>query len=422
MMVMPTAALVVVLVMPALALVVVLVMIPTAALVVVLVMPALALMVVLVMPALALVVVLVMMPTAALVVMLVVMSAAALVVVFVMSAFALMIVLVMMPTAALVVVLVITALALMLVVMPTAALVVVLVVMSALALVIMFVMVVVVVMLAFRLQVGKLLIQGVAAFHGGENLGAGQLIPRGGDEGGSRVVLTDEGNGGGELVLGHACGAGEDDGICVLYLVVEELAKVLHVHFALVGVNYCGEAIELQLVGAHVLYCADNIAELAYAGGLYQYAVRGVLLQYLAEGLAKVAYKAAADTAGVHFGHFNACFFKEAAVNAYLAEFVFYKHQLFPVECFGNELFDECGLTCAQEAGKNIYLCHGLMHLFSLKFCGGRRHKAIPPQLYYSQPEWDIQGRRGIFHSEGGISPQIMNKRTLEVNRIKNMV
>ena len=154
----------------------------------------------------------------------------------------------------------------------------------------------------------------------------------------------------------------------MLYLVVEELAEVLHVHLALVGVYYCGKAVELQFLCAHALYRTDNVAELAYAGGLDKYTVGGVLLQHLAEGLAKVANQAAAYAAGVHLGHLDARPLKEAAVNADLAEFVFYKHQLFPVERLGDELLDESSLACAKEPGKNIYLCHGLMHLFSLYF------------------------------------------------------
>ena len=351
----------------------------------------------------------VMMPAFAFVVvlMLMVMPAFAFVVVLmlmVMPAFAFVVVLMLMVMTAftLVVMLMVSALAFMVVLVVSALALMAVLVVSALAFV---VVMMIVMMLAFGLQVGKLFIQSITAFHGGEYLGAGQLIPGGGDEGSVGIMLSDEGNCSGKLVRGHACGAGEHDGICMLYLVVEELAKVLHVHFALVGVYYCGKAVELQFFSAHALNSADNVAELAYAGGLDENAVGGVLLQHLPEGLAKVAHKAAADAAGIHLGYLNARFLEEAAVNADLAEFVFYKYQLFPVECLGDELLDESSLACAQEAGKNIYLCHGLIHLFSLYFAEGNGKR---PSLH----NCIIVRREGIYKGTSVFFPRCSQGRS----------
>ena len=73
-------------------------------------------------------------------------------------------------------------------------------------------------------------------------------------------MLADKGNCRGELVLGYAAGAGEDDGIGVLYLVIEKLAKVFHVHFALICVHNGGKAVQPQLLRTHVLNGPDNVA------------------------------------------------------------------------------------------------------------------------------------------------------------------
>ena len=100
--------------------------------------------------------------------------------------------------------------------------------------------------------------------------------------------------------------AAQNDGVCVLDLVVIELAEVLHVHFALVCIGNGGEAIQRNVFHVQVLHGTDHIAQLAYAGRLDQNAVRVVGLQHLTQRLAEVAHKAAADAALAHLGDFNA--------------------------------------------------------------------------------------------------------------------
>ena len=88
-----------------------------------------------------------------------------------------------------------------------------------------------------------------------------------------RVLLAQQRHGGVELLGADALGAREDDGACVLDLVVEELAEVLHVHPALVRVDHGREAVERHLVGLHALHGADDVAQLADARGLDEDAV-----------------------------------------------------------------------------------------------------------------------------------------------------
>ena len=147
----------------------------------------------------------------------------------------------------------------------------------------------------------------------------------------------------------------------MLDLVVIELAEVLHVHFALVCIGNGGEAIQRNVFHVQVLHGTDHIAQLAYARRLDQNAVRVVGLQHLMQRLAEVAHKAAADAALAHLGDFNAGVLQKAAVNGNLAELVFDEDELFALKSFGDQLADQRGFACAEEAGKNIDFRHILM-------------------------------------------------------------
>ena len=225
------------------------------------------------------------------------------------------------------------------------------------------VMIVVMVVLVLGL-LGKelqLLFKGILVLHRLENLCAGELIPRGGNDGGVLVVLAQQSDAGFKLFGLDTVRAAQNDGVCVLDLVVIELAEVLHVHFALVCIGNGGEAVQRNVFHVQVLHGTDHIAQLAYAGRLDQNAVRVVGLQHLTQRLAEVAHKAAADAALAHLGDFNAGVLQKAAVNGNLAELVFDEDELFALKSFGDQLADQRGFACAEEAGKNIDFRHILM-------------------------------------------------------------
>ena len=207
----------------------------------------------------------------------------------------------------------------------------------------------------------QLLFKGILVLHRLENLCAGELIPRGGNDGGVLVVLAQQSDAGFKLFGLDTVRAAQNDGVCVLDLVVIELAEVLHIHFALVCIGNGGEAIQRNVFHVQVLHGTDHIAQLAYAGRLDQNAVRVVGLQHLTQRLAEVAHKAAADAALAHLGDFNAGVLQKAAVNGNLAELVFDEDELFALKSFGDQLADQRGFACAEEAGKNIDFRHILM-------------------------------------------------------------
>ena len=233
------------------------------------------------------------------------------------------------------------------------------------AVLVMLIMVVIVVMVVLVLGLlGKelqLLFKGILVLHRLENLCAGELIPRGGNDGGVLVVLAQQSDAGFKLFGLDTVRAAQNDGVCVLDLVVIELAEVLHVHFALVCIGNGGEAVQRNVFHVQVLHGTDHIAQLAYAGRLDQNAVRVVGLQHLMQRLAEVAHKAAADAALAHLGDFNAGVLQKAAVNGNLAELVFDEDELFALKSFGDQLADQRGFACAEEAGKNIDFRHILM-------------------------------------------------------------
>ena len=233
------------------------------------------------------------------------------------------------------------------------------------AVLVMLIVVMIVVMVVLVLGLlGKelqLFFKGILVLHRLENLCAGELIPRGGNDGGVLVVLAQQSDAGFKLFGLDTVRAAQNDGVCVLDLVVIELAEVFHVHFALVCIGNGGEAIQRNVFHVQVLHGTDHIAQLAYAGRLDQNAVRVVGLQHLTQRLAEVAHKAAADAALAHLGDFNAGVLQKAAVNGNLAELVFDEDELFALKSFGDQLADQRGFACAEEAGKNIDFRHILM-------------------------------------------------------------
>ena len=230
----------------------------------------------------------------------------------------------------------------------------------------------------------KLGLEGVLALHRGAKLRPVQLVPGGGDDDGALVVLAQHVHAGGELALAHALGAAEHDGSGVLDLIAPELAEVLHVHLGAGGVHDCGEAAGNQIGVSDVLYCADDVAELADAARLDEDAVGRELLLDLLERLGEVADQAAADAAAAHLGDLHAGVGQEAAVHADFAELVFDEHQLLARVSFGDQLLDKRRLSGAEKAGENVYFGHVFYASF-IKSCVLQCHgETYPVNLNYT--------------------------------------
>ena len=208
------------------------------------------------------------------------------------------------------------------------------------------------------LQLGKLRGQRCLALHGLDQLLAGQVIPGGGDDGCHLVMFPQQLHGGVQLELVDGIGTGQDDGGGGFDLVVIELAEVLHIHLDLARVHHSYGIAQGHFVAGHLVHRADDVGQLAHAGGLDDDAVGMVVGNHLFQGLAEVAHQGAADAAGVHLGDVDACVLQKAAVDADFAEFVLDQHQLLALVALGNQLFDQRGLAGTQEAGINVYFGH----------------------------------------------------------------
>ena len=209
-----------------------------------------------------------------------------------------------------------------------------------------------------HLQLGQFCCQAGFALHGLEQLLAGQVIPRRGDDGCHAVVLPEHGHCSVQLGLGNGIGTGQNNGGSGLHLVVVELAEVLHIHLDLACIGNRHGVAQGDLIVGHFVHRADDIGQLAHTGGLNENPVGVILLDDLLQSLAEIAHQRAADAAGVHLGNVDARILKETAVNADFAELIFNQHQLLSLVAFGNQLFNQRSLASAQKSGKNINFCH----------------------------------------------------------------
>ncbi len=196
---------------------------------------------------------------------------------------------------------------------------------------------------------------------GFQHLRAVQLVPRRGDDAGARVVAAQQRHALFDPLLRGRLGAAEYDGLGALDLVDEELAEVVRVHAAFAHVRHGGAARQLDRVGlGHVVHHAADVAQLAHARGLDQYAVGVVGVDQLAQRLGEVAHQRAADAAGVQLRDLHARLLHKAAVDADLAVLVFQQHHLFALEGAVQQLLDQRGLARAEEAGNDVDLGHCL--------------------------------------------------------------
>ena len=294
-----------------------------------------------------------------------------------------------------IVVMIVVMLMLMVVVMAAAGAVLVMLVMMLVLLMVMlmlmFVLIMLVVMVVMMMLVVRLmrdLLENLrnevaAAFHGGEQLLAGQVLPRGGDDAGVLIQAAQHSNVLVEALLRALSRAGQQDGTGMRHLILEKLTEVLEVHLGLERVNNGYKAVQLNLE-VRVLYRSDNVRQLADAGRLDQDAVRMVLVHNIVQRLAEVANQRAADAACVHLVYNNAGILEEAAVNADLTELVLDQNNLLTLERIGQQTLDEGRLAGTQKTGNNINFSHALSLHFYARHRDSRTVLKFFERLYYT--------------------------------------
>ena len=230
------------------------------------------------------------------------------------------------------------------------------------------VMVMVVVMMLVLVLIVVVMVLLVDLVHVDQRLGrldgledhvGGQLVPRRGDDARGGILLTQHCDVRVDLVLAGHLRAAEDNRLGAAHLIAEELAEILHIHFAFARVHDGHAAGEHQLVLLFGLrHDMTDVAKLAHAGRLDDQPVGMILLDQLVDRLGEIAHQRAADAAGVHLGHGNAAVLHEAAVNADLAVFVFKQNDLLVLHRAAKQLFNQRRLTGAQKTGNNVDLDH----------------------------------------------------------------
>jgi hypothetical protein len=139
----------------------------------------------------------------------------------------------------------------------------------------------------------------------------------------------------------------EENAACVLDLIAEELTEVLHIHLALVYVNYGNRAVDLGILKLSRKHGLSNVRELSNARWLDKDTIGRILLNDLLESLAEVSDERAADASRVHLGDLDARILEKSAVNADLAEFVLDEDDLLALICFVDKTIDERSLSRA---------------------------------------------------------------------------
>jgi hypothetical protein len=273
------------------------------------------------------VVMMVMLMLVLIIVIIVMMVVAALVIIIV------IVVIMMMMVAALVIIVVIVIMVMMVMLMLVLIIVIIVIVvmmmMVAATLVLLVLIVVMMVMMMLGLglcllhHLSQQIVDLVCTLDCGKDVLAVQLLDRGGDDGGLRIVLTDQGNDFLNLRLIYLIGTAQDDGACILDLVHKELAKVLDIHLCLGSVHYSHCAVDLHIqVSCGALDGLQHVAELTHSGGLDEDALRCILIDDFLQGSTEITHQTAADTSAVHFLDLNAGLLQESAVDTDLTELI----------------------------------------------------------------------------------------------------
>ena len=150
----------------------------------------------------------------------------------------------------------------------------------------------------------------------------------------------------------------------MLYLILVELAEILHIHIVSLGINDSCEAVELDLVIIQVLNSDDNIGELAYSGWLDEDSVRVILLDNLIKSLSEITYECAADASCNHLVDLDSGLSQKSGIYSDLSEFVLDKNDILVLITLSNKLLDESRLTCSEKSRKNVDFCHVSLPLF----------------------------------------------------------
>ena len=221
-----------------------------------------------------------------------------------------------------------------------------------------FIVVMMVMLVRLFFNLSHFCFKGGFSLHSLKKLCAGQLFPRGGNDNRGSIMLFEKRYAICDLLISHLSCVAKHDATCILNLIVKKLAKVLHVHFALVSVNDGGKSVKNSALGVRIFYRLNYVGKLTNARRLDKNAVGSIFVDNLLESNCKVANEGAADTTRVHFVDLNSRLCQESSVDTDLTELVLNKNYFFAVICFFNKFFDKGGLSCTEKARKYVNFSH----------------------------------------------------------------
>ena len=216
----------------------------------------------------------------------------------------------------------------------------------------------------FLFQCMDVLLQRVLPCHSIQDLLTGQLRPGSGHQYSMRIVFPNQCDRRIQLCLGYCIGTGQNNGLSCFDLIIIELAKILHVDLDLANICNGNGATQYYICIRDFFHSGNDIAKLANTGGFNHDPVGMVLFDHLGQCLAKIAYQAAADTAGVHLSDVDTGILQKTAVNADLTKFIFNQHKLFSNIGFLDHFLDQRCLTCAKKTRVNVNFSHNYTFCF----------------------------------------------------------
>ena len=141
------------------------------------------------------------------------------------------------------------------------------------------------VMLMLFLKLLDSLSKRILLLHSGKDILTVKLVPRSSNYSSGLVVLSDKLNCSLNLIaLGNIC-VGKNYTRRVSNLIVIELAKVLHIHLALINVGNGCKGVKRSLVGFNGAHRLDNVGKLAYTAGLDNNSIGMVFIKHLTKRL-----------------------------------------------------------------------------------------------------------------------------------------
>ena len=180
-----------------------------------------------------------------------------------------------------------------------------------------------------------------------------------------------------------------------LYLILKELSKVSQIHLALHHINNRRRRVQRNTrLFFHICNRLDDVRQLAYSGRLNDNTVRMIFCNYLAERLSEISHQRTTDTTGIHLTDLDSRVFQKSTVNSDLSKLILNQNHLLTLQRVSQKLLDQRRLSSSQKTGDNVYSCHFIQPLLSMKIPTASRRGRRSAFLHI---EKQITNRRFIF-------------------------